>query len=202
MPLCVLEGGVKDEIMIIHDDQHPDIVEIEAMRTGEASDETRQHVQSCEQCRETLQMLSISADVLSPQAIAVPQSADSAVMAIIDRQVGERKRKASAGRVFVFLRRVGAVAAAAAIVVGLGVWFYPGSSGPAAKPVIVSVVTHEADIDGDGKVDVVDAYLLARKLKAGDVDIACDLNHDGSVDDKDVEVIAKLAVSLSEGGAG
>jgi hypothetical protein len=51
------------------------------------------------------------------------------------------------------------------------------------------------DLDGSGRVDIVDAYLLASGLKDGDV------NGDGLVDQKDVEALAREAVTIGGGEA-
>lgn len=75
------------------------------------------------------------------------------------------------------------MAAAAAILLAVAsLWM----STPSANP---------RDLDGSGRVDIVDAYLLATGLKAGDV------NGDGRVDAADVEALAREAVSLGGGSA-
>ena len=51
------------------------------------------------------------------------------------------------------------------------------------------------DLDGNGKVDIVDAYLLASGLKDGDV------NGDGVVDRRDAEALAREVVSIGGGDA-
>lgn len=60
------------------------------------------------------------------------------------------------------------------------------------------------DIDGNGRVDILDAYLLAKHLGAGaKPDPAWDVNGDGVVDQKDVEWIANRAVRVvDESGGG
>lgn len=57
------------------------------------------------------------------------------------------------------------------------------------------------DLNRDGKVDILDAFALATKLKAGTItNSQFDLNSDGVVDDRDVAVLAAQAVSLRKGG--
>jgi Dockerin type I domain len=57
------------------------------------------------------------------------------------------------------------------------------------------------DLNHDGRVDVLDAFQLARELKQGKpLPKAMDLNGDGKVDEADVQIIAKRAVSLEKGG--
>ena len=53
------------------------------------------------------------------------------------------------------------------------------------------------DVNRDGRVDIRDALLLARKISDGQAQgSAWDLNHDGRVDQNDVGAIAALAVKL------
>ena len=54
-----------------------------------------------------------------------------------------------------------------------------------------------ADLNGDGKVDVIDALILANQLKSGAIHEA-DVNGDGAVDQKDVQEIASRSVHLDE----
>jgi hypothetical protein len=60
------------------------------------------------------------------------------------------------------------------------------------------------DIDGNGRVDILDAYLLAKRLGTGvKPDPAWDVNGDGVVDQKDVDWIANRAVRIvDESGGG
>ncbi len=53
------------------------------------------------------------------------------------------------------------------------------------------------DLNQDGHVDVLDAFQLARQIKAGGpLDLKYDVNGDGVVDQRDVAAIASTAVSL------
>jgi hypothetical protein len=56
-----------------------------------------------------------------------------------------------------------------------------------------------ADLDHSGQVDVLDAFLLARKLAAGTAGPEFDLNGDGVVDRRDVDLAANQAVRLPSG---
>jgi predicted anti-sigma-YlaC factor YlaD len=48
-----------------------------------------------------------------------------------------------------------------------------------------------------GRVDIVDAYSLAVRLRSGQkVELAYDVNGDGKVDERDVEEIARRSVSI------
>jgi hypothetical protein len=82
----------------------------------------------------------------------------------------------------------------------------------AACVVLVAVVAETAlhrggtqfareDLNRDGRVDILDAFQLARELKSGKaVSSANDFDGDGKVDGADVEFLAKRAVSLEKGG--
>ena len=54
-----------------------------------------------------------------------------------------------------------------------------------------------ADLDHNGRIDILDAFALARCIQSGDVrpEIA-DLNNDGQLNQRDVDLIAMTAVTL------
>ncbi len=53
------------------------------------------------------------------------------------------------------------------------------------------------DFDSNGRIDIVDAYLMNSKIKAGtNLPDGYDLNGDGRVNERDVKIIAQSAVSL------
>ncbi len=57
------------------------------------------------------------------------------------------------------------------------------------------------DLNHDGRVDILDAFQLARETQAGAKSAtAADLNHDGIIDRRDAELIATHAVKLEKGG--
>ena len=56
------------------------------------------------------------------------------------------------------------------------------------------------DIDRNGRVDILDAFKLARHIElAGRTEKEWDINNDGLVDQKDVDVVALAAVHLDKG---
>ena len=88
-------------------------------------------------------------------------------------------------------------AAAAAIVVLLLVTLPQLLRKPGALP----VVGLAGDLNRNGQVDILDAFALARQLKAGTHPGAdWDVNGDGVVDERDVAALAARAVSLGKGG--
>jgi hypothetical protein len=54
------------------------------------------------------------------------------------------------------------------------------------------------DLNGDGKVDMLDALIEAERVKAG-AGQGIDFNGDGRVDSRDVDAIAMSAVRLERG---
>jgi len=54
------------------------------------------------------------------------------------------------------------------------------------------------DVNHDGRVDILDAYVVAKAISTGGkLDQAWDVNHDGVVDQKDVDWIAAAAVNVT-----
>jgi hypothetical protein len=85
------------------------------------------------------------------------------------------------------------MAVAAALMAGVGLVFYLNRSGPAPASVA------REDIDRNGHVDILDAFALARKLKAGGaMGVAYDVNGDGTIDQRDIDWIAARAVQLAK----
>ena len=72
----------------------------------------------------------------------------------------------------------------------------PPSATAPARPLLAG------DVDGNGRVDVLDAFALSRKVRdaRGPLPFVAqeDANHDGRVDWADVDYIAKLAVHASD----
>ena len=87
--------------------------------------------------------------------------------------------------------RIGALATAAAamVVIAVHLWQPPATRDSAHSPVAIA----------NRAPDIVDALKLARRIRAGQVDPAHDdVNHDGAVDQHDVDTIAMAAVRLPE----
>jgi len=61
------------------------------------------------------------------------------------------------------------------------------------------------DVNGDRRVDVIDAYRLARAIEAGregGIDRRFDFSHDSLIDHGDVSALMEKIVSLDRGRAG
>ena len=179
------------------DEQHPDLAEIEALRTGESSDPIEAHVRSCQLCRRILDELSaLSRDATSnrPSIPAVPESADRAVQDIIARRSNEIRWRRSHAR---FVGRPAWAAAAAVIVIFLSIWIMSPHQREFLSPGTSSVL--RGDVDRSGVVDIVDAYLMAVRLEEGiGIPGNWDLNNDGTINRQDVAVVTESAVAVVE----
>ncbi len=121
----------------------------------------------------------------------IPKAIDEAVLREARRQLRpEPVRKRSANWL---VRWVGAgIGVLLLAVVVLQVqWHRSGSQLSGA-----GAFTRE-DINHDGRIDILDAFALARQLKAaGPTPLILDVNGDGVVDERDVTAIAARAVRL------
>jgi hypothetical protein len=116
--------------------------------------------------------------------VEIPSDVDAAMLAIGRTYTANRRR-------FRYWRAtIGSVAAAAMLLLGWMLW--PVQPKPAAQ--VASIIASPMDLDGSGRVDILDAYALARQLPNGR-----DVNGDGKVDQADVDAIAKVAVDLKGG---
>lgn len=102
----------------------------------------------------------------------------------------------------------GAIAAAAmiAIVVFIGNPFR--NEAPLADMAAMSPSESEAhlalagDLDQDGRIDILDAYALAKRIEQGQPANEFDLNTDGQINQRDIDWIANQAVALNTGEQG
>jgi len=127
---------------------------------------------------------------------AIPPQIDRAIL----NQA--RRRLARPRRTILRIRWAGGAAAAAALI-ALGVLLYYG---PASSNHPSSIIDHQsvpvgrADLDGNGRVDILDAFRLARAIESrGPTETEWDVNGDGRVDRDDVDAVAFAAVRLDKG---
>ncbi len=167
---------------------HPDELELELSRTGEAEERTRLHLETCAACRGEREALAgLASEMAAPlPAVLVPRARDAAIRAMIPARPAR-------ARVLLWL----APAVAAAAVAALVLW--PRAESAPARKVAVAPA-RAGDVNGDGRVDVRDAYALARALDRGGAQsqASWDVTGDGLVDRGDVDWIAMAAVSLTD----
>ncbi len=128
--------------------------------------------------------------LFKPQ-LSVPPEVDRA---IIDKSHQHFIPKHWSHRIFqhVSLWRIAAAAAVIIFAFSLNLTQKPG-------PTINSSFIVEAqavDIDRNGRVDILDAFKLARHIESADAEKKWDINEDGVVNGKDVDLVASAAVSL------
>jgi len=120
----------------------------------------------------------------------VPAELDELVLAKARRRIARRRP------LVVTLRWSLAGAAAAAALLALLVFAPTRRSAPA--PAAQRAVAAAEDVNGDGRVDILDALALARSIESGRRTRSdWDINADGRVDRLDVDVIAMAAVSIN-----
>jgi hypothetical protein len=125
----------------------------------------------------------------------VPADVDAAVVGMAQRRFVRQRRSR------LVLRTITVGAAAASIV--LAVFVSRGWDGREAASPTMAVSDAPGpgrDIDGNGRVDIRDAFLLARRLEADPpTESHWDANGDGRVDRRDVDALAMAAVTLDGG---
>jgi hypothetical protein len=91
-------------------------------------------------------------------------------------------------------------AAAATITLACFAWFTLNRQHAATPPAIAQF--NSMDVDRNGRINILDAFALARQLHSGQpAEQRLDVNNDGVVDARDVDAIAMEAVSLNGGAA-
>lgn len=171
---------------------HPDEVELDLYRTGEADQTVADHVVGCDVCVDRVQAAHDLASLLRPELVEVevPAEQDLALRRMAHRAA------ARGGRRRIWLVSAMAVAAAAAIV--FAVWRV-GISDRAPDRSAEVAAAGPRDLNSDGQVDILDAFALARALERGDeTKPEWDINGDSVVDDGDVEAIASGVVAIEE----
>ncbi|MCI0363932.1 MAG: dockerin type I domain-containing protein [Phycisphaerales bacterium] len=126
----------------------------------------------------------------------VPASVDQEMRLAIRAHYDQFFRR----RRFVSWRLAPWAGAAAAVAAGLTAWIVSQRHSPAPQPQARQQLS--GDVDGNGLVDILDAYALARRLQNSQpLELTLDLTGDGAIDRMDVDAIAMEAVALAPQGA-
>lgn len=122
--------------------------------------------------------------------LPVPTELDRAILADAKRSFLRRRRA------WMVISRLSiGIATAALVAIAVRVFVAAPSSHPPTAMVQPPRLYQIADVNHDGRVDILDAYIVARKIARHEpLDPAWDINGDGVVDQKDVDLIATLAV--------
>ncbi len=125
--------------------------------------------------------------------LSVPPEVDRAVIDKAQKHFGQKSWR---HRVFHHVR-LWKVAAAAAVIIFAFSLNLTQKSGPVTSDSML-VKAQAVDIDENGRVDILDAFKLARHIEStGSTDKKWDINGDGLVNREDVDKVAFAAVSLS-----
>ena len=130
----------------------------------------------------------------------VPPERNRTILAAARAQILGRNRSR-------LLRRWGGAAAVAAVVLVAVVLLPKGDRASyrvvqqrTVVPVAPASVADARDVNTDGNVNILDAYLLARRVERMEsLDRAMDFNADGTVDRGDADVLAAASVQLKGG---
>lgn len=137
---------------------------------------------------ESLPDLAAALRKMHEPAIAVPPAVDHAILAEARASFAARRRR------WAWAQRIGAGLAAAAVLAVAVRVFVPTRPAPPAAPAH-SEIARLGDVNRDGKVDILDAFTVARALARHEpLNPAWDVNGDGIVDQKDVDLLAHMAV--------
>ena len=97
------------------------------------------------------------------------------------------------------IRRIGTIAAAAAVIIiafSLDLTKKSQTSMPSSNVAVIQSI----DIDQSGRVDILDAFKLARHIESADLpESSWDVNSDGIINQDDVDFVALAAVRLDKG---
>ncbi len=135
--------------------------------------------------------LSEDLNTLFKPQFSVPPELDRAVMDQANRRLVQRHWR---HRIFHHIS-IWRIAAAAAVIIFAFSLNLTQKPGPTINSSFI-VEAQAVDIDRNGRVDILDAFKLARHIESADADKKWDINEDGVVNGKDVDLVASAAVSL------
>ena len=124
--------------------------------------------------------------------IKIPQEVDQAVL----REAVKALVRTKPAR-FTYGKPIAWLAAAASLT--LVIWISGLFRSSTTAPLPATVASTPGDLDHNGRVDILDAFHLARQLDGDIAPTAGDINADGVIDRADVEAIAMKAVTLEQG---
>jgi hypothetical protein len=136
----------------------------------------------------------------------VPERLDQTILADAHRHLREhvRPKRSGFGRPLKWAAMASLIAAAVLLIVRLpmqdGSPSQLADSNPDSNSVSPRMAARSAtvpnDLDGNGRIDILDAFVLARSVAAGQGSLMNDMNHDGRLDQSDVRALAQAAVTL------
>jgi len=140
--------------------------------------------------------LSADLNALFQPPVGVPPEVDRAVMDRADKHFA--RFQSGKGR-HLRVHWAWRIAAAAAVIIFAFSLDLTKKTGPATDSFSIGK-TQAVDIDRNGRVDILDAFKLAKQIEsAGPAETEWDINGDGLIDRSDVDVVALAAVRLDKG---
>jgi hypothetical protein len=122
----------------------------------------------------------------------IPPSVESAILSTSRQSFDARRRRRMT------IRWATGLAASLAAALTLAVMLHH----PPTPPKQLAKSSLKGDLNADGRIDMTDALLLAKHVAAHDKsDTAWDTNGDGIIDQKDIDALAAIAVSLNHSTA-
>jgi hypothetical protein len=175
--------------------KHLTEIQLEMARTGEGDAAEKAHLEQCAACQERLDFLNALAANLkeSTPAMEIPRDRDAAIVAMIRhraRGIAESKQTDRARSSLHRALRWAVPIAAAASLALLVAWPHL-SRDASVQPTAFQVAAGPDDINGDGTVDILDAFALARSMKSSRAAT--------KRSEADIERIAMIAVALDSG---
>lgn len=172
--------------------EHPTAIELELARSGEAEQAVVAHLETCADCRAELARIeALAAELDRPlEPLAIPTERELEVIELARGRAAaiERSSKRRPRRALRTLAWALPLSAAAAVAL---VFLVPGLR-QAETPVASQTVAPAGpdDVNRDGRVDILDAFALARAIEA---DAA-------AVESADVDRVAMTAVAIAPSG--
>jgi hypothetical protein len=138
---------------------------------------------------------------------AVPEAVDRAVLAAARQRGRHIAALRARRRVIARIAAISAVGAAAAVITLMTLQPWSGHPGTAKSPAAALAAADPRDVNGDGVVDILDAFAVARAVEVGSAEErkvraaakAWDFNHDGVIDRRDADAVAVSVVRLTPG---
>ena len=161
---------------------HPDIEELLKL---ELTEEVNTHLNDCAVCsqiREDSSLLNIEMNDLNSSA-KIPDKIDLLVKENIAVRSKEIKSK-------LFRRNLFAALSAAAAVIAVTLFLFNRTQ---------DISYETADVNGDGEVNVLDSFMLAREMADGTASGIGDMNENGRTDEEDLKMVRYAVVNLERG---
>jgi hypothetical protein len=150
---------------------------------------------------------------LPRESIFVPPTMDEALIRAARHHLGQAERKKPGWfRLIPWTAATAGLAAAVLLAYPHAIQFFgqpkeavrrgwENRGGSSIQPQVKALANAREDLNRDGNVDILDAFMLAKKLQGAPLsDPRLDMNGDGVIDRRDVETIAAHAVSLEKRG--